>query len=123
MLFSSVLNITVSYTGFEDKRFYVCSCQSPTPSSQDQDDDQGDNPHVDRFIACWLIQEGFFPASPSRAVNAYSIQFLRFTLHISTRSGVAVNALADALRGFYAEQGLYLLNDEVRKCHIFLLSP
>ena len=64
-----------------------------------------------------------FPASPSRAVNTYSIQFLRFTLHISTRSGVAVNALADALHGFYAEQGLYLLNNEVCKCHIFLLSP
>ena len=96
--------------GFVERVFNICSCQSLPPPPEDRTRKEI---KVDTFIVKWLIEEGFFPASPGRVRNAYSIQLLRFIGHLLPRSGIAVHAIADAMKELYAEEGLYLVGGKV----------
>lgn len=99
--------------GLYDLKFTICKCQEGTayvPSSTSSDLNSSKKFKTDDFIAKWLVKEGLFPTSPSFVKTAVSIHFLKFFGYLGLRSGGAITAFSGAMKDFYADDGIYIIN-------------
>ena len=108
--------------GLFDLKFWLCQCQSSTSHTDSSNSEDEYTFKTDGFLSKWLVEEGFFPTSPSLIRTAVSTHFLKFLGYVGLRSGGAVTAFSGAMKDFYADDGIYIINSAVRS-HIQLRDP
>ena len=99
--------------GLFDLKFWLCQCQSSTTHIDPSNSEDQYSFKTDDFLSKWLVEEGFFPTSPSLIRTAVSIHFLKFLGYVGLRSGGAVTAFSGAMKDFYADDGIYIINSAV----------
>ena len=99
--------------GFETRTFRLCKCQNNPIKFPNG---SGREISVNDFMCKWLVEEGLFPLSASQPKLAVSIPLLQFIGHLKLRSGDAITSVADALKAFYKERGVYITNERTVSC-------
>lgn len=99
--------------GLFDLKFSLCQCQGGTTHIESEDSEFDYRYKTDDFLCKWLVEEGFFPTSPSFVRTAVSTHFLKFLGYVGLRSGGAVTAFSGAMKDFYADDGIFIINSAV----------